>query len=684
MHIQKMDVVHSLGFLSIGKSINENAGFLLTNKEGSYCSFFCTPSSRYHGFFYFDKKAMNMYKFIESIELAGNNCKNNVSSLKNGFYFIERRKDAVTESFLMPRSLNSLMYELSQDNEIDLILDCKASYDNREMGRFYDISEENIEEKGCILIKFTKRTDKREDQSHGLGEFSLYLAIKSKNNAYKVNNKWTEREYSYDKERNSSPFKRHVYNALRLNGSRFVFSIAKDRRTAVKECIYVFEHFDKIKYSEKISFQNLLNNSHVKKTLKNRRISNASPRGLWNASDKKIKIAYICALNSLSNLAVNSDSGVIAGLPWFFQFWARDTLISLKSMSKINKNFSKKVLFDYLGEIDDYGRLPNLIGEHAEWNLGSADSHGWLFFRCKEIIEEIAKNKRSINSIKKSLSIIRQNKNPDLPKIKEYLKNCNSIIRKRENEYDKIIYEVESSLESSLNALLKYHTKDAFEVNNAKETWMDTEFDGDSRKGARIEVQALRLNMYKLMFELTQNQKYKILENMLKIKVRQQFFNGKIVADGIKDGLSDFTIRPNLFIAAYAYPEFLSAEEWETCFDNALKALWLDWGGLSTIDKNNPLFTNESTGEDVKSYHRGDSWFWLNNLAALVLHKINKAKFKKQIQKIISASTEEILWKGCVGCHAELSSAKNLESKGCFAQAWSNSMYVELMGELFQ
>ena len=271
---------------------------------------------------------------------------------------------------------------------------------------------------------------------------------------------------------------------------------------------------------------------------------------------------------------------------------------------------------------------------------------------------------------------IKQNTNL---RIKEYMKKCNLIIYKKENEYHKTLYEIESALEKSVNGLLKHHTKAGFEVNDKLETWMDTEFENDSRSGIRLEIQALRLSMYKLMFEITQNQKYKVFENILKMKVKDKFWNEKILADG----LNDFTIRPNIFIAAYAYPELLTYKEWEACFENALKKLWLDWGGLSTIDKNNPLFTEASTGEDTKSYHRGDSWFWINNMGALTLNRINKNKFKKQIQKIISASTEEILWKGCIGCHAELSSAKELQSKGCFNQAWSNAMFIEAVDEVF-
>ena len=653
-----MEAVHHLGILSAKRDVNENTGFLLTNKKGSYCSFFNVPSSRYQGLLYFDEKIMNMYKFVENIEIVGNN---EVTSLKNGFYFAERRKNDIVESFFMPRNFNSLIYELSQNNEIEIFFDCKNAYDNREWGRYYEISEEDR----CIVVKFTKKTDKRENSSDGLGEFELFLAIKSNGNSYQKNDEWVERQYIDDEKRNSPPYKRYVYNALRLNGTKFVFSMSKNKSEAIKECGHIFDNFEEIKTNEKkYFFDSIIGNKQVNNVIRNEGIS------------KETKIAYINAVNSLNNLAVDGDNyGIFAGLPWFFQFWARDSLISLKALSKINEKLAQKIFFRYLNKISPDGRLPNLIGQHSSSALGNADAYGWLFFRCSESIEKINRSREVINSIKKSIIMIKQNKSAGSNRIKEYLKKCNSVINKKETGYHKIIYEIEASLEKSLSGLLKFHTKDGFEVNNKLETWMDTEFENDLREGARIEIQALRLNMYKLMFELTQNQKYKALENLLRNKVKERFWNSKILADG----LNDFTIRPNIFIAAYIYPELLTNKEWEICFENALKSTWLEWGGLSTIDKSHPLFTEESTGEDVKSYHRGDSWFWVNNLTALILFKINKEKFNKNIQKIIQSSTEEILWKGCIGCHAELSSAKDLESGGCWNQAWSNAMFIEML-----
>jgi len=657
-----MEITHNLGSLRIEKHAESNVGFLLTNNKGGYCSFFNKPISRYHGLFYFDEAKMSMYRFIENIEVVGSN---NVVRLKNNFYFFERKRDSVVEFFLMPKHFNALVYELNAENEIDLFLDCKNSYDNSDFGRYYDISEEQ----GCIVIKFIKKIDGNESINNKSEEFTLNLAIKSDKNIYAKNDRWVERHYSYDEERGSPPFKRYVYDALRLKGTKLIFSISTNKNDAIKECEYLFNNLEAVKTKEKEDFVKILNKESLKRILKNKKINNI------------IKIGYVNAHNSLNNLIVDNKSnyGLMAGLPWFFQFWSRDALISLKSLLEIDRGFAEKVLFDYLNGINDDGRILNLIGKNTPTDLESADSHGWLFFRCNEIFKMLNKNKELINSIKISIKSIKQNKSADSPKIKESNKKFNLTIKKKESEYRKIIYEIESSLEKSLYGLLKCHTKNGFELNAPKETWMDTDFENDNRNGSRIEMQALRLHMYKLMFELSQNRKYKVLENVLKNKVREKFWN----ENNLYDGLGDATIRPNVFIAAYVYPELLTKEEWEVCSENALKNLWLNWGGLSSIDKNNPLFTEKSTGEDIRSYHRGDSWFWINNLAALTLNRINNKKFNNEIKKIINASSEEILWKGCIGCHSELSSAKELSSKGCFNQAWSNAMYIEMIDEVF-
>jgi glycogen debranching enzyme len=149
----------------------------------------------------------------------------------------------------------------------------------------------------------------------------------------------------------------------------------------------------------------------------------------------------------------------------------------------------------------------------------------------------------------------------------------------------------------------------------------------------------------------------------------------------LADGKSDFTIRPNIFIAYYISPEILSKKEWESVFDLALKKLWLNWGGITTIEKENELFQPVHTGVDNKSYHRGDSWFFINHIAGISLLRLNEKKYSKKINKIINASIEEMFNSGAIGAISEISSAHSITSFGCHNQAWSNATFIELMNE---
>jgi len=63
--------------------------------------------------------------------------------------------------------------------------------------------------------------------------------------------------------------------------------------------------------------------------------------------------------------------------------------------------------------------------------------------------------------------------------------------------------------------------------------------------------------------------------------------------------------------------------------------------------------------------------------------RVSKMRFNDYINKILKASTNEILWSGAIGHHAEISSSAVMESQGCFMQAWSAAMYVEMVNELF-
>jgi len=578
-----MKVTHKLNE-EISKQTKE-VSFLLSNKIGGYTLLRDTPTSRYQGVFMMHKS--EMYKVIEDIQLLG---AGSTKEIINEFSFVKRRKSNNTEKFFMPYGYDALVYELDTPGEIEITLDIRKSYSNPEMGRNYKIQKT----KSGIIISYKDN------------ESTMYLVISPKGD-YKILDEWVKKEYSSDKERNSQPHEKYVYQVLKVKAQKLIFTFSPSKKQAVEEATYITKNLKRLYDHQKI-YVNTLN--------------------LKKPADIEQRMAKQCAMSSMNKLLVHpgKKKGFFAGLPWFFQFWSRDELISAKSL-QLNKQdrVLKDVLLKNLNMLKK-GFLPNIAGSKE----GNADAIGWLFKRVQDALPLFSKSEKAMIAKKLTESIFYYNK---------YLLHNN------------LVY------------------------NRAKSTWMDTEWHGDDREGYRIEIQALFLNMLGLAAALTKDNRFKQWEKIMRKTVRDKFWNKSYLADG----LEDWTIRPNVFIAAYIYPALLSRSEWTTCFQNILPKLWLKWGGLSSIDKSHSLFTSKSTGESVESYHRGDSWFWVNNLAALVMKKVNKVIFVKYIDAITRASTKEILYSGAIGHHAEISSANSLKSEGCIAQAWSAAMYIELL-----
>lgn len=592
-------IIHNLRGNTVEKESKENLGFLLTNRLGDYLSFFLQPRSRYEGWFI--REGQKLYKIIENLEIIE---KEPIKEIRNYFGFIERKRGNKIESFLLPAYSHSFFYQISEISDIEIILDIKESYNNQEFDRNYKI----FQEKDLILVEYIEKNEK-----------PFYLAICPNILNYTKLENWFLRSYPLDRERNSPPFERYVFKALRLKASKIAFSLSKEKEKAKLEARKMLEKGERIK-EERRSFLPEIKNEKIKQ--------------------KELKAAYLSAKNALDSLVVSNQEelGLYAGLPWFFQFWPRDTALSLKAIDSFNQSLAKEILFSLIKNIKNNGKISETLPKNQLFPLETEDGTGWIFKRIGDLLSAKRFRKEEIEEIKRNL-------------------------------------------EKNLSSLLSFATKNCFAFNNLQETWMDSQ----KREGMRIEIQALRLNLYRLAFKLTGRQKYAKLERKLKKEVKKQFWNGRVLADGLfPNGKQDFTIRPNIFLAAYIYPKLLAKKDWLKCFENVLPKLWLNWGGLSTIDKENPLFIPCHSGENPKSYHNGDSWFYLNNLTAILFNRFSKRKFKKYIDKIIKASTEEILWKGVIGHHGELSSAEKLKSEGGWSQAWSNALYLEMIDEIFK
>lgn len=609
-----MQITHQFKNTKIIKKVDENVGLILGNDLGDYFYMTDEEETRYQGFFYADgkmhKNQLLVYKIIDKINILENS---ELTEIKNSFFDVSKNyNNGLTEKYFLPNGHDSLCMKTNRKVKAEIILDVRHPYDNRQMGRFYEIKLN----KEYALIKYTKRRDWQEDGLGDKKEFTAYIAIKTDVGNYNKIGDFFSKYYGKDNRRNSLPCDRFVYKALKIEFNEAVFSVAKTPDKAIEEVNKVYRNFDRL-YEKEVD--------NIHKKLKFPKIS-----------DEEIKMAYLCAQNSIYTLLVenNSKNGAYAGLPWFFQFWTRDEAISLLEISKLNNKLANEIIGMQIKLITSDGQIPKQRFFEQESNgPKSADAIGWLMDRILKLAES---NKLT----------------------------------------EDIRMEVVEKIEKVISGLIQKRTVDELAVNFNNETWMDSL----ERSGKRLEIQACRLKIYSALFKLTNNDQYKLLEQELKKKILEKFYE-----DGmLYDSPDDKVIRPNLFIAAYIYPDLLDIEQWKVCFDKALDRLYLNWGGISTIDVTRNEFIRKDTGENSASYHNGNSWYWINNLTALVLYRFDPHRYSRYINTIMETNTREILYKGIVGHHSEISSAENQSCAGCGAQLWSAAMYLEVFDEMLK
>jgi glycogen debranching enzyme len=341
-----------------------------------------------------------------------------------------------------------------------------------------------------------------------------------------------------------------------------------------------------------------------------------------DSASEEVRSALFSAHQTLEMLM--HSTGIYAGLPWFHQVWARDELIAALGMPAVEQlNIIKKYIDTKLQE----GELPTFVGSGTY----SADGIGWLSLLIREY---------DINQFDAATK-----------------KNVTAFLKEATNELRKHRYSHEMLIHSSTNA-----------------TWMDT----IGREGCRIEIQTMYALALELLADLTEDKSFNQERVAFLERVKEHFYKKGV----LWDGHNDRSIRPNCFLAYLLQPDMLKAQEWERVFGAALASLRTPWGGLASLDNKDPRFQPLSTGENNFSYHNGDSWFFVNNLAGVALSRFGMKIFKPVIEELLRSSTSEILWKHVAGQVGEIASARNGESWGCGTQAFSAGAFLMFADEL--
>ncbi len=509
--------------------------------------------------------------------------------LINEYKKVTRRYDDGDETFYLTDDV--LHYEPCGDATIEL--DCRPIHDFHDQGRIYRIEQR----KGDVtLVHYTKyATDELERVTH-----EHYIAVKG---AQLHPQDWMERQYSYDERRHAqSTF--YTYKArLEPMQETVTFAAATSPEDAIAKA----------------------NRKH----------------GETVTTPTHDDLTAGTALHGLKSLEHGEE--LYAGLPWFFQHWYRDHLVSLSGYRAATEYWRvKDVLLHILSDVHQDGWTRN---HTSDGDLRSADATGWLFYQLHELCTDVP---------------------------------LYDVFSTEELE------RIADLLDIITEGITGQHYRNGLVDNGPLETWMDTGKAGRGRSGCRVEIQALYARMFRfgrfLQDHVSVDQDYERLEENLRANTRHYLLDD-VLHDGY-DGELDRTTRPNVFLAFHVYPDLLSQDDWEATFDHALDKLWLDWGGLASIDQDHDLFCPEYQGQTNESYHFGDSWYFVNNISALAMHRLNAEKYNDIVERIYQASVDEMFGSGYAGRCAEVSSASERRSEGCRLQAWSHATLLELHSEL--
>ncbi len=323
---------------------------------------------------------------------------------------------------------------------------------------------------------------------------------------------------------------------------------------------------------------------------------------------------------------------LMAGFPYFLEEWLRDELFSLKAFMLMN---DRELVFNILKRLFKEVKKNLMNGSfkmRSFNNYGSScDSMFWFWIRLKDYLEIFGIRKEELLAIREMISY--------LPRFIELIEGQEMICEK-------------------------------------KESWMDT----IDRNGIPIEIAFMHLSIYDFLLKIKRND---LLSDSINIDNLEQRFRERIdhyhqlfIVTGYDCFPNTKEITINGAIALYVYPDI---KEKELIIDKLLKHLWLEWGGFSSLSKFNKQFVEFHSGENNLSYHRGDSWMYLNYLMAINMINTNPYKYKHYILKIIERGLRDFyevgFHKGC----SEISSAALFEPNGCLNQLWSMASLYELI-----
>ena len=381
----------------------------------------------------------------------------------------------------------------------------------------------------------------------------------------------------------------------------------------------------------------------------------------------RVNKALFWARLSMDALIMNqSGKGIYAGLPWFDDYWGRDTFISLPGAVLVNGNYdaAKAILRSFAEfQITDstevnYGRIPNRVTP-GEKIYNTTDGTPWFIWM-----------------------------------IYEYLRYSGDFV---------FAQEMFPVIQRSIAGAQKYHVDESgFLAHANAETWMDAVGpDGPwSPRGNRaVEIQVLWYKQLQagiaiadMLGNTERQQQWETMANTLKKNFRAQYWN--VSRQDLYDHLNindipDSARRPNQMFAVSLSDDLLSSERQGKVVKSVLNSVVYPWGVASLAQTDPKFHPYHQAGRFYPkdaAYHNGIVWTWLSGP---VITGLTKYGMVDSAYVLTQDLTEKILDRGMAGSMCEVTDAlprsflandpnpnQSIDLSGTFSQAWSLAEYL--------
>jgi len=419
----------------------------------------------------------------------------------------------------------------------------------------------------------------------------------------------------------------------------FIVTCGKSEMEARRTAIQVMRHFVRMEKERADRMQKLLEDSFVR------------------TGDLDFDKALSWAKLSADALITNQGmKGIWAGLPWFNNYWGRDSFISLPGAALLLGNFenAKQILIDYAAKQDtdststNFGRIPNLITP-TETIYNTADGTPWFVSAAFDYFTMTG-----------------------------------------DRSFASTIYPV---IKRALLGTEKFHMdSDYFLIHGDQETWMDAVGpDGPytPRGNRAVEIQSLWLKQLlvtnyfaRYLGDNETAMKTIVMAKRLLRNFNENFIDkdNQLLYDHISEsGVPDTRLRPNQLFALWIVN---NKSVQVNILKTIVEKLTFPWGIASLVqsDKNfHPYHHYESKYEPDAAYHNGTVWLWLSGQLISYLSQFREQDFAFELTRVLS---NELLHGKTAGTLPELFDAfpkrgKSIpEESGAFSQAWSLAEFI--------